>query len=176
MATGTKCLVSLSTCILLLHTACEYAPDRDRDAQYSSEHLQAVVDEYLKDKTNILGTIVQVDIQGTESYRAASGFTDSLRTVPIEPDTRFIIGSVTKTFTAALVHQAIEKGQVQGSSAPRVISSPSTGRWRPVSSSTMRAHTNRCVSWSAITNHTAGAWRSSTIRISACITATGAAL
>jgi D-alanyl-D-alanine carboxypeptidase len=96
-----------------LHTACEYAPDRDRDAQYSSEHLQAVVDEYLKDKTNILGTIVQVDIQGTESYRAASGFTDSLRTVPIEPDTRFIIGSVTKTFTAALVHQAIEKGQVQ---------------------------------------------------------------
>jgi hypothetical protein len=51
-----------------LHTACEYAPDRDRDAQYSSEHLQAVVDEYLKDKTNILGTIVQVDIQGTTLY------------------------------------------------------------------------------------------------------------
>jgi D-alanyl-D-alanine carboxypeptidase len=96
-----------------LHTACEHAPDRDRDAQFSSEQLQAVVDEHLKDKTNILGTIVQVDVQGTESYRAASGFTDSSLTAPIEADTKFIIGSVTKIFTAVLVHQAIEKGQVQ---------------------------------------------------------------
>jgi D-alanyl-D-alanine carboxypeptidase len=33
--------------------------------------------------------------------------------VPIEPDTRFIIGSVTKIFTAVLVHQLLEQGQVE---------------------------------------------------------------
>jgi D-alanyl-D-alanine carboxypeptidase len=113
MSAGTQRPAFLSTCLLLLYTACNGAPDGDRDAHYSSGQLQAVVDEYLTDKTNILGTIVKVDIGGTVSYEAASGFTDSSRTVPIQPDTKFIIGSVTKVFTAVLVHQLIEVGQVR---------------------------------------------------------------
>jgi D-alanyl-D-alanine carboxypeptidase len=94
---------------LLACAACEYAAD----AEYSSGQLQAVVDEYLNEDSIILGTVVKVDIQGAKFYQAAVGFTDSTRTVPVEPDTRFIVGSVTKTFTAVLVHQLIEQGQVQ---------------------------------------------------------------
>jgi D-alanyl-D-alanine carboxypeptidase len=89
------------------------APIHDGSAVDSSEQLQAVVEEYLTDKTNILGTIVMVDIQGTSSYESASGFIDLSRTIPLEPDTQFAVGSVTKLFTAVLVHQLIERGQVQ---------------------------------------------------------------
>ena len=79
--------------------------------QYSSELLQTTLDEYLKDKTNVLGTIVKVNISGTESYEAASGFIDSSKTKPINSDTKFNIASITKVFTSVLVHQYIEKGQ-----------------------------------------------------------------
>jgi len=108
-----RILVSLFTAIPLLCSACAIAPVPEGDAPYSSERLAAAVDDCLKDETKILGTIVRVELPGAVSYEAAGGFTDLSRTTPLEPDTRFAIGSVTKLFTAVLVHQLMEKGQVR---------------------------------------------------------------
>jgi D-alanyl-D-alanine carboxypeptidase len=72
-----------------------------------------VVDDYLEDEPAILGAIVDVDIPGVGSWRAAGGYLDSSRTELLEPDTRFIAGSITKMFTAVLVLQLIEEGRVR---------------------------------------------------------------
>ena len=71
--------------------------------------LQMLVDQYLHNKVGILGTIVQVDLRGQESLTAASGFFDISRTRPVKPNDKFQIGSITKVFTASLVHQLIER-------------------------------------------------------------------
>jgi D-alanyl-D-alanine carboxypeptidase len=98
------------TFLILFHGACSKAPTHDES--YSNEQLQKAVDEYLSDKTNILGTIVKVDIPGKKTYEAANGYMDASRTIPIRPNTQFAIGSVTKIFTAVLVYQLIESGHV----------------------------------------------------------------
>lgn len=80
---------------------------------YSSNQLQSTINEYLKDKKNILGTIVKVNVQGKQSFMASSGFFDFSKKTPINANNKFIIGSVTKVFTAVLVHQLVEQGKVE---------------------------------------------------------------
>lgn len=108
-----KAYIFLFICIVFANSGCADKSVQNEDIQYSHEQLQAVVDEYLEDKTNVLGTIVKIDIHGKESYEAASGYFDSSRTIPVKPNTNFIIGSITKVFTAVLVHQLVEKGHIQ---------------------------------------------------------------
>jgi len=72
-----------------------------------------VVDDYLEDASAILGAIVDIDIQGVGSWEAAGGYFDSSRTAPLEPNTRFIAGSITKMFTAVLVLQLTEEKKVR---------------------------------------------------------------
>lgn len=96
-----------------LHLCFCQGKDSGKQQPYSSDQLKKLLDEYLEDKTNVLGTIVKVDINGERSYQAASGYLNLSRTIPIKVDTPFIIGSVSKIFTAVLVHQLIEKGIVQ---------------------------------------------------------------
>ena len=45
--------------------------------------------------------------------RAATGHFDMTRKSPITPENQFIIGSITKMFTATLVHQLIETDKVE---------------------------------------------------------------
>ena len=97
--------IIICICITFLNQSC--------DKKFSSEQLQVMVDDYLRDKTNVLGTMVRVDIRGTESFEAVSGFIDSTRTTPLNADTKFPIASITKVFTSVLVHQLAEKGKVQ---------------------------------------------------------------
>ena len=55
--------ILLTIALLLVHPACAHTALPDGDARTSSEQLQEVVDEYLDDKPNILGTIVRVDFE-----------------------------------------------------------------------------------------------------------------
>jgi D-alanyl-D-alanine carboxypeptidase len=79
---------------------------------YPEVKLKEVVDEFVKDQEEILGLMVQIDIEGQGSYRLADGFTDIFKKTAVQPGDRFLIGSITKMFTAALVHQLIEEGTV----------------------------------------------------------------
>ena len=64
-------------------------PSRKRLMVFSGSSNEGLAREV----ANILGTIVMVDIQGTSSYESASGFIDLSRTIPLEPDTQFAVGS-----------------------------------------------------------------------------------
>jgi D-alanyl-D-alanine carboxypeptidase len=74
--------------------------------------LQSVLDNYLNDNSGILGTEQQVDKSGYQPWGGASGYFDSTRTQPLKWDDKFLIGSITKTFTATIVLQLWEQGMV----------------------------------------------------------------
>jgi D-alanyl-D-alanine carboxypeptidase len=98
---------------LLTSSGCASGLTGNRAAEHTSKRLRAVVDDYLEKEPAILGAIVDIDIPGVGSWRVAGGYLDSSRTALLEPDTRFIAGSVTKMFTAVLVLQLVEDGQVR---------------------------------------------------------------
>jgi D-alanyl-D-alanine carboxypeptidase len=78
-----------------------------------SQDLRKIVEEYLSDKSGVLGTIVQVNIGGKKSYQVQNGFFDLSRKTPIKTNDKFIIGSITKVFTATLVLQLVENNLVK---------------------------------------------------------------
>lgn len=108
-----KTLLSIhSILFLLLVTLCNFGC-KEKDTPYSQNQLQKVVDEFLKDKKNILGTIVKFDVHHKQSFTAESGYFDLSRKTPVHPNNKFIIGSITKVFTAVLVLQLAETGKVE---------------------------------------------------------------
>jgi D-alanyl-D-alanine carboxypeptidase len=113
MSTPIRVAAWLLAVVPLTSTRCASDPSGNGSAEYTSERLQAVVDDYLEDEPSILGAIVDIDIPGVGSWEAAAGYLDSSRTALLEPDTRFIAGSITKMFTAVLVLQLVEEGQVR---------------------------------------------------------------
>lgn len=104
-------LSSAIALLSLLRCGNSHAPHQK--IQYSSTQLQNVVDHYLENRSDVLGTIARVDIQTNGSYAAARGYFDLSRQTPIDTSNSFIIGSVTKVFTAVLVLQLVEEGRVE---------------------------------------------------------------
>jgi D-alanyl-D-alanine carboxypeptidase len=51
-------------------------------------------------------------------WRGTAGFSDVLRQVPVEPDDRFGVGSITKTFVARVVLQLVEKEKLDLEKTP----------------------------------------------------------
>jgi CubicO group peptidase (beta-lactamase class C family) len=78
----------------------------------SQDQLEAIVDEYLTEQEGVLSTLVQVDIDGRKPMRSAKGFFDISKKAPIKGNEQFIIGSITKVFTATMVHQLVEEKKV----------------------------------------------------------------
>ncbi len=98
---------------LLSHFGCRNSRNPDQKIQYSSTQLQDVVDHFLDNRNDVLGTIARVDIQNNGSYVAARGYFDRSRQTSIKANDSFIIGSITKVFTAVLVLQLVEKEKVK---------------------------------------------------------------
>lgn len=88
------------------------SPSDGNGLNMTSGDLQQLVTTYASGKAGVLGTIVQIDIPNREPVTAVYGYFDSTRTRPIKLDDKFIIGSITKTFTATLVLQLVETGKV----------------------------------------------------------------
>lgn len=74
--------------------------------------LQAIVDEFIGDQKEILGAMARIDLADQGSYKAAAGFANLFKNTGLRPDDKFLIGSITKMFTATLVHQLIEDGSI----------------------------------------------------------------
>lgn len=75
--------------------------------------LQKIVNEYASDKKGVLGTIVQIDIPDKKPLKAVYGYFDLTKKRPIRSEDKFIIASITKTFTATLVLQLVEMGKFE---------------------------------------------------------------
>ncbi|MBN2306165.1 MAG: beta-lactamase family protein [Anaerolineae bacterium] len=70
--------------------------------------MQAALDKQVTDR-DLPGVAVLVDMPGAR-FAGASGYADLETQTPLQPDDPFQIGSITKTFTAALVLQLAEEG------------------------------------------------------------------
>jgi CubicO group peptidase (beta-lactamase class C family) len=56
--------------------------------------------------------VVLIADQGEKQYIASNGTADRKLSIPITPDTRFRIASITKTFTAVMIMQLLEQGKL----------------------------------------------------------------
>ena len=99
---------------MVLAAVCSIAAcANSQDTSNIQEQVNAVVEEYQSGNPGVLAAMVHVDLRGQKSYKATRGFFEISKTRAINATDRFLIGSITKVFTATLVHQLIERGQVQ---------------------------------------------------------------
>jgi D-alanyl-D-alanine carboxypeptidase len=84
-------------------------------AAQAANPMHATLDSYLtslSDNDKMM-TAVYVTLNGTPVYEHYSGLASVEDNVPLSAQTRFRIGSITKTFTAVLVMQLIEDGKLK---------------------------------------------------------------
>lgn len=75
--------------------------------------VQAALDSFRTANPGVLSAIGLVQREDGELLGGASGFLDESRTIPIDLESKFSIGSTTKTFTATMVLQLMEEGMVE---------------------------------------------------------------
>lgn len=75
--------------------------------------LTDTVASYVSNKEGLLSTLVQVNIPGQKPMKTAIGFLDISKTTPVKPEHKFLIGSITKVFTATMVHQLMEQQKAE---------------------------------------------------------------
>jgi D-alanyl-D-alanine carboxypeptidase len=73
--------------------------------------LQQILDAIVADGS-IPGAVLAVHIPGQEPWSGASGLADRERRLPMQPDTRVRIASISKVFTAVVVLQLVEEGRI----------------------------------------------------------------
>lgn len=80
-------------------------------AQFSGKARLDSLLQLLESENRSWGSVA-ISRAGKPVYRAAWGMKDAGKQLPANPDTRYRIGSVTKTFTAVMILQLTEEGQL----------------------------------------------------------------
>ncbi|MDH5744652.1 MAG: beta-lactamase family protein, partial [Candidatus Aminicenantes bacterium] len=97
--------VKLLFFIFLLGLACQsHSPSL-------SSKLDKLVNEYVVDH-QFMGSVLVAD-KGEVVFAKGYGLANVEQNIPNTPDTKFMIGSITKQFTAMLVTQLVEKGNLR---------------------------------------------------------------
>jgi CubicO group peptidase (beta-lactamase class C family) len=73
--------------------------------------IDALVNEYVVDR-QFMGTVLVAE-KGKVIFEKGYGLADVEKNIPNTPETKFMIGSITKQFTAMLITQLVEKGQLK---------------------------------------------------------------
>jgi D-alanyl-D-alanine carboxypeptidase len=90
------------------HLAAGHRVGHDRGPLPASE-LQRVLD---RGRGAGLGATAGVHLEGRGDWFGGSGRADPARSAKLDPNARFRIGSISKTFTATLAMQQVERGQL----------------------------------------------------------------
>jgi len=83
--------------------------------QEYSQSLQSRIDNLVNDYVvnhQFMGSVLVAD-KGEVIFAKGYGLADVEQNIPNTPDTKFMIGSITKQFTAMLVTQLVEKGKLR---------------------------------------------------------------
>jgi CubicO group peptidase (beta-lactamase class C family) len=80
-------------------------------SQSLSSRLDALVNDYVANQ-QFMGTVLVAE-KGKVVFVKGYGLADVEKNIPNTPDTKFMIGSITKQFTAMLVTQLVEKGKLK---------------------------------------------------------------
>ncbi len=86
-----------------------------------TQRLQQVVD--IAHRAGVPGIVAAVSVPGQGSWETAMGVADTSTNQPVRANSKFSIGSVTKTFTATAVLQLVDAGKLR-------LSDP-LARWEP---------------------------------------------
>jgi len=89
------------------------------NAQHPWERLCAFAEQDLRAR-HIPGAAIGIAIGG-ETYTAGFGVTNLDHPLPVQPTTLFQVGSITKTFTGAIIMRLIETGKLQLSTRVREL-------------------------------------------------------
>ncbi|NNE46633.1 MAG: beta-lactamase family protein [Rhodothermales bacterium] len=87
-------------------------PDLGSDPTDPAGTVQAAVESFRTAHPHVLSAVGLIQQANGQLAEGFEGFLDESRTTAIGPDTRFSIGSITKTFTATMVLQLTEEGLV----------------------------------------------------------------
>lgn len=105
-ASSIRLLVFGALLVLFFHMTMKAQPAQTFDKQKLNTYLEKLVEE---DKW--MGSVA-IDSAGTIVYSKAYGFVDENREREADRNTKYRIGSVTKTFTATMILQLIEEGKL----------------------------------------------------------------
>ncbi len=83
----------------------------DDHSQSLSGKLDALINDYVVNQ-QFMGSVLVAE-KGKVVFAKGYGLADVEQNIPNSPDTRFMIGSITKEFTAMLVTQLVEQGKIK---------------------------------------------------------------
>jgi D-alanyl-D-alanine carboxypeptidase len=112
--TKIQSLMFIIICVLFL-TNCEKSKPTQEVNELKKlpvELLQSTLDTYADTASGVLGIMYRVDMEGYEPWAGVSGFFDLTKTTEIDADNKFLVGSITKMFTATIILQLIEEGSI----------------------------------------------------------------
>ncbi|MBK8556764.1 MAG: serine hydrolase [Lewinellaceae bacterium] len=82
---------------------------------FSKDQLETAVDSYVQDylDLDVFSGVVLIADKGVPVYQKAFGLADREHNIPNTLDTKFIIGSMNKSFTHAVIWQLIDEGKLR---------------------------------------------------------------
>ncbi|MBD3309333.1 serine hydrolase [candidate division KSB3 bacterium] len=100
-----RVFLSFTVLLIVLPTAAALAQSS------ITNELQAALDEW-RVSSEIAGAVLAIDVPGQGTMTCVSGVSDREAGTPLTPQDRFRIGSITKTFVAAMVLQLAQEGRL----------------------------------------------------------------
>ena len=99
-------------CLLLLVSSCsgQSNSNTDKDFTTKADKINEIISLY-SDYESFNGAVA-VSYQGTVLYKNGFGFANMEWDIPNETDTKFQIASITKSFTAMLIMQLVNEGEL----------------------------------------------------------------
>lgn len=102
---------------LLLNTGCSSQPGNNFEAttRIDTTNLSERVDEYIKQYTDadIFSGVVLIAFNGNPVYHQPFGLADREKRIPVTLNTKFLIGSMNKSFTQVIILQLISEGKLK---------------------------------------------------------------
>ncbi len=121
-----------------------WADDHAAPAENDAQLLVRRIDEYLDaaaDKLQLSASVL-VKHQGQVLVRRGLGLAERQWEVPNTPDTKFRIGSITKSFTAMLVLQQVDAGKLSLNDSITQYVSHAPEAWKPITVHHLLCHTS----------------------------------
>ena len=105
----TRRYVQIALLVLILLTSCSQIERNNEAESTTANQLQAALDEW-RESSETAGAVLAIDAPDQETLILVSGVSDIEAGTPLTPHNRFRIGSITKTFVAAVVLQLAQEG------------------------------------------------------------------
>jgi serine beta-lactamase-like protein LACTB len=103
-------IMAIASSVLLLPPTLEAKENSDSYA--AAIATASRLSEKIVRQANLPGLSIAVGIEDQLVWRAGFGFADLEQLVPVTPDSKFRIGSVSKTLTASAIGALVERGQL----------------------------------------------------------------